>query len=235
MQTPDLSIVIPVFEESELIGPFLQKLRELAPPAEIIVVDGGSRDASRAIAQSLADKILSAPRGRAGQMNAGAALAHRDVLLFLHADLELPPGAVSEIARALQDPRVIGGCFRLRFRERQLIYRVSDSLGNLGVHIFGFALGDHGIFCRREAFNKIGGYRDLPILEDAELYRALASLGRMKQLRSEIVASPRAYKRFGPYRTTAVYFAILALYVLGAPLPTLQRIHERFRKSKPVG
>jgi len=224
-----LSIIVPVIDEAQLIGRFLQQLRAIAPAAEIIVVDGGSRDATYSIAEPLADLVLSAPPGRAGQMNAGAAVARGGVFWFMHADLEAPPNAPREIARALADPGVVAGCFRLRFRERALIYRVSDSLGNIGVELFGFALGDHGIFCRRDAFQKLGGYRALPLLEDAEIYRALRRLGRTAQLRSEIFASSRAYQAFGPYRTTALYFLILALYVLGVPIQKLDRIYRRCR------
>ena len=229
MLHPSISIVVPVLDEAQLIGPLLASLRRIAPEAEIIVVDGGSVDGTWSLAQS-ADVVLRAARGRALQMNAGAAVANGDVLWFLHADLEVPSTAVNQIEHALADARVAGGCFGLRFPRREWIYRVSDSLGNMGVHLFGFALGDHGIFCRRTEFERVGRYPEVPILEDAELYRRLGKAGRMIQLRDEIVSSPRAYERYGPYRTTLVYFMILALYVLGVPIRWLnQVIYCRFR------
>jgi rSAM/selenodomain-associated transferase 2 len=224
-----LSIIVPVFNEATILGPFLNQLRAAAASAEIIVVDGGSDDASYAIAKRIADIVLRAQRGRALQMNAGAVCARGELLWFLHADLAPPADAACLINRALTDPRVVGGCFRLRFPRRELIYRLSDSLGNIAVEIFGFALGDHGIFCRRAAFQHTGGYPAVPILEDAELYRKLSCLGRMSQLRQEIVCSPRAYEQYGRYRTSAVYFLILAFYVLGVPIRYLFRIYERFR------
>jgi hypothetical protein len=173
--------------------------------------------------------VILARRGRASQMNAGAQIARGEVLWFLHADLDVPLGSLADIQTALANPRMAGGCFRLRFPRREWIYRVSDSLGNVAVNFFGFALGDHGIFCRRTAFRQVGGYPEVPILEDAEIYRRLRGEGRMVQLRKEIVSDPRAFEAHGRYRTTAVYFSILALYVIGIPIRVLNRIYLRFR------
>jgi rSAM/selenodomain-associated transferase 2 len=226
---PSLSIIVPVLNEANILDRFLSGLHRAAPAAEIIVVDGGSDDASVVIAERNANVVLHAHRGRAAQMNAGAACARAEVLWFLHADLSVPADAVQEINEALMNAGIVGGCFRLRFPRRELIYRVSDRLGNIGVDVFGFALGDHGIFCRRVTFEKVGGYPDVPILEDAELYRKLSRPGRMIQLVPQIVCSPRAYERFGRYRTTAVYFIILVLYVCGVPIRHLYRIYQAFR------
>jgi rSAM/selenodomain-associated transferase 2 len=226
---PFLSIIVPVLNEADLIDACLRKLRNLDANLEIIVVDGGSSDGTRSLAEPLADRVIPARRGRALQMNAGAGIARGEVLWFFHADLDVPPGAVAEIESALANPWMVGGCFRLRFPRRELIYRVSDSIGNVGVNLFGFALGDHGIFCRRAAFRRVGGYPEVPILEDAEIYRRLRRDGRMVQLRAEIVSNPRAFEAHGRYRTTAVYFSILALYVLGVPIRLLNQIYRRFR------
>jgi hypothetical protein len=150
------------------------------------------------------------------------------VLWFLHADSRLPAKATAEIDRVFANSQTVGGCFRLRFPGRKLIYRVSDSLGNIGVDVFGFALGDHGIFCRRSAFERVGGYPDVPLLEDAEIYRQLRRCGRMRQLRAEIDTSPRAYEAHGPYRTTAFYSLLLVLYVAGVPIRFLHRMYQSF-------
>ena len=231
---PGFSIIVPVLDEETLIAPFLRHLRERAWEAEIIVVDGGSRDGTVALAQGPADHVLHAPRGRARQMNAGAAAARGDVLWFLHADSELPADPLAAMTAALGDPRTVGGCFRLRFPRREWVYRVSDSLGNVAVDLFRIALGDHGIFCRRAAFEQVGGYPDVPLMEDANLYRALRRQGgRMRQLRAFIVSSPRRYEQCGPVRTTACYLLILALYVSGARMATLLSIYRRFVGSKP--
>ncbi|HEV2804749.1 MAG TPA: TIGR04283 family arsenosugar biosynthesis glycosyltransferase [Chthoniobacterales bacterium] len=227
-----ISIVVPVLNETALIRDFLKRVRTLDATLEIIVVDGGSSDETVAIARPLADRVINARRGRASQMNAGAAIARGDVLWFLHADLQPPPDSVARIRIAFRDSRIAGGCFSLRYPRREWIYRVSDSLGNVGVKVFGFALGDHGIFCRRDCFNDAGSYPMVPILEDAELYRRLARAGRMTQLREEIVSDPRTFESCGRYRTTAVYFLILLLYVARVPVSVLHRIYRRFHRQR---
>jgi hypothetical protein len=160
-------------------------------------------------------------------MNAGAAVAFGEVFWFVHADTRIPRNAIDQILNALRDDAVAGGCFRLRLPRREWIYRISDSLGNAGVQIFGFALGDHGIFCRRERFFAVGGYPDVPLMEDAEFYRALHRHGCMRQLQPAMVASPRRYEQLGPWRTTSYYLLILALYVCGARMNTLTAIYRR--------
>ena len=222
-----LSIIVPVLNEAVLIVSFLRHLRAEAPAAEIIVVDGGSEDGTVRLSEKQADRVITATGGRASQMNAGAAAGRGEILWFLHADSELPPRAVESIGRLLADPRLVGGCFRLRFPRREWIYRVSDSLGNLGVDVFRFALGDHGIFCRRASFEAVGGFPQVPILEDAELYRRLRGVGKMRQLRDAIVSSPRRYEKLGPYRTTAFYALILALYIVGVRIKTLHGLYRR--------
>ena len=235
---PFVSVIVPVLNEARLLGDFLRKVRALSSDLEIIVVDGGSGDGSVPIAESIADEVIVAPRGRASQMNAGAQIARGRVLWFLHADLKVPPDSVERISAALGDSQTAGGYFRLRYPRREWIYRVSDSLGNVGVGLFGFALGDHGIFCHRQAFLGAGGYPDVPILEDAELCRRLNRRGRMRQLREAIVSDPRTFEKCGRYRTTAVYFLILALYVGGAPIRWLNQVYGRFharRREKQRG
>lgn len=228
-----LSIIVPVLNEAALIGGFLRHVRERAPDAELIVVDGGSNDGTAEVARPLADLTLFASRGRAMQMNAGARFASGDVLLFLHADSLLPENPAAAISTALSNPRLAGGCFRLRFPCTSPVYRISDSVGNLAVELFGIALGDHGIFCRRDAFEKVGGYPAVPLMEDAELYRALRRCGRMRQLAAFIISSPRRYEQLGPTRTTCYYLLILALYVCGARIGTLRAIYGRLLREHP--
>ena len=161
-------------------------------------------------------------------MNAGARAASGDTLWFVHADSRVPPGSESIINQALSTPGVVVGCFRLRFPRRNWIYRISDSWGNLAVDLFGFAFGDHGIFCRREPFIAAGGFPDVPLMEDAEFCRALKRHGRMHQVRDEIQTSPRRYEQRGPVRTTLFYLLILLLYLCRVDLFQLAWLHRCF-------
>ena len=228
----NVSIIVPVLDESERLEPFLAHLRQRAPSAEIILVIAlGSRDFSE-LAKARCNRVLVAPRGRATQMNAGAAVAQGDVFWFVHADCEVPPDCLHEIVHTLQDRRVVGGSFRIRFPRHQLIYRVGDSGGNLAVELFGRCYGDHGIFCRREDFVAVGGYPDVPLLEDAEFYRKLRRGGRTEQLPSKIIASVRRYEEIGPYRLTASYLLLSTLYLFRVPIPVLARIYNRLCVSR---
>lgn len=224
---PSVSIVIPVRNEAALVREFLLHVRERAPGAELIVVDGASSDGSADLARGPADRVLLSAPGRARQMNAGAAAASGKALWFLHADSRLPEAPLDAIRAALRDPALVGGCFRLKIPRPEWIYRVSDTLGNLGVDVFRIALGDHGIFCRREAFHAAGGYPELPLMEDAEFYRLLQRHGRVRQLSPSIQTSPRRYEQHGPYRTTFVYALILGLYAARVPPASLARIYRK--------
>jgi rSAM/selenodomain-associated transferase 2 len=216
-----------VLNEGEKLAPFLHHLRERAPSAELILVDADDSEGLSESIVALCDRVLSSRRGRAAQMNAGANVARGDVLWFVHADCEVPRGCLDEIMQTLQDRQVIGGCFRIRFPRRQLIYRVSDLAGNLAVELFGRCYGDHGIFCRREDFFAVGAYPELPLLEDAEFYRRLRRRGRTCQLPSKITSSPRRYEEIGPYRLTASYVFLSVLYVLRVPILTINRLYLR--------
>jgi len=215
-----------VLNEGKRLRPFLEHLRQRAPFAEIILVNAaGSENVPESVAE-LCDHLPTSCRGRAAQMNAGAAVASGDVFWFVHADCEVPCGCLEDISHTLQDQKVVGGCFRIRFRQRQLIYRVSDAGGNLAVELFGRCYGDHGIFCRREDFFAVGGYPDVPLLEDAEFYRLLRQRGRTRQQSTKIVPSPRRYDEIGPYRLSATYVFLSLFYILRVPIPLLARIYD---------
>jgi rSAM/selenodomain-associated transferase 2 len=222
-----ISIIVPVLNEGEGLRPFLEHLRERAPSAELILINAaGSENVPESVAE-LCDRVVTSRRGRASQMNTGTNAASGDVFWFVHADCQIPRGCLEEITRTLQDREVVGGCFRIRFARRNLIYRVSDTGGNLAVELFGRCYGDHGIFCRREEFLAVGGYPDIPLLEDAEFYRLLRQRGPTRQLPSKIVPSPRRYEEIGPYRLSATYVLLSALYILRVPIPLLARLYDR--------
>ncbi|MEP7014836.1 MAG: TIGR04283 family arsenosugar biosynthesis glycosyltransferase [Verrucomicrobiota bacterium] len=222
-----ISIIVPVLNEGPHIGAFLRRLRERAMTAEIIVVDGMSSDGTAGFAATLCDRLLQTAPGRAGQMNDGARVASGAVLWFLHADVAVPDTAISDIERALQDRQVVGGFFRIRLPGKRFIYRFTDGLA----HYAGLALrircGDHGLFCRREIFEKVGGFPEVALMEDADFFRKLRRAGRIKVIPQRIVVSPRRYEAIGPARLTLAFGVIGFLYFLRAPRRVLQTLYRR--------
>ncbi|HEU0273691.1 MAG TPA: TIGR04283 family arsenosugar biosynthesis glycosyltransferase, partial [Candidatus Udaeobacter sp.] len=193
----NFSIIVPVLNEASLIRPFLQHLRERAPAAEIIVADGGSYDGTTDLARGLCDQVVVSKPNRAIQMNAGASAARGDnILWFLHVDAEVPPACLGEIERIMDDPIVAGGFFRIRLPQK-LVYRLTDSFA----HYAGIALrmrcGDHGIFCRRTVFADVGGFPEVPLMEDVEFFRRIRRHGRVVYSHKRIVVSPRRYESIG--------------------------------------
>ncbi len=227
-----VSIIVPVLNEAAIIREFLEHLRAAAPGAEIIVVDGGSEDRTFELCRSLADHIIESVPGRARQMNAGAQIARGEILWFLHADSRIAENSLAAIEDALSDPSVVGGCFRLQIVPRRWIYRVRDAVGDLCVNLFHIALGDRGLFCRRENFVAVGGYPNQPLLEDADFYRKLRALGRVRQIPVKTQTSARRYEALGPLRTSLFYLLIMTLYSVHMPMSILERMVGWFASRK---
>jgi rSAM/selenodomain-associated transferase 2 len=221
-----ISIIVPTLNEAELVQPFLHHLRERAPQAEIIVADAGSSDHTAEIAALFTDRIIHARPGRATQMNAGALAARGDIFWFLHVDAEVPSGCVAEIERILHDPKVAGGFFRIRLPQDR-VYRLTDSFAHYAGLLLQMRCGDHGIFCRRSVFLDIGGFPEVPLMEDVEFFRRLRRHGRVVSSRKRLLASPRRYETIGPVRLTLAYGLIAILYFFGVPLSKLASIYER--------
>ncbi len=219
-----ISIIVPVLNEAPTIVGFLHHLCEVAPLAEIILVDGGSTDGTAESSSHIVDYVISAPLGRAKQMNAGAKIATGDVFWFVHADSRIAPGSLAAIEVAFNHPGVVGGCFRLEIIPTRWIYRIRDAIGNFCVDLSGVALGDRGFFCRRDVFLRSGGYPEISLLEDAELYRKVKRYGRVRQLREKVQTSARRYEALGPFTTVCFYGFVMTLYVLRVPLSTLETI-----------
>ena len=200
-----------------------------APVHEVIVVDGGSRDATRAVAATLADRVLSAPPGRACQMNTGAAAATGDVLLFLHADTALPVGFDRAIATALEDSAVVGGRFDIRLVGASPFLRVIAATINVRSRLTGIATGDQAIFVRRAVFVALGGYPEVPLLEDVRFTRALKRAGRIACLRETVATSARRWEQGGIARTVALMWALRLGHALGVSPERLHRFYRDVR------
>jgi|GEM_PF-354934 len=222
---PRLSIIIPTLNEEPSLDSLLTVLRRDFTGAEVIVADGGSDDDTLKIAHT-ADRVIHAPRGRAAQMNAGASVATGEVLWFLHSDSIPPRDALARIEKVLSTG-CCGGCFRIWFDEPAWVFRISDALSNLKVDLTGIAYGDHGIFCTTEAFHRISGYPVVPLLEDADLYRALGHLGGVSQAPAHIFTNARRYHAHGPWRTTLIHLILSTLYLLGYPREKLAHFYAR--------
>ncbi len=225
-----VSIVVPFLDEAATLPGLLRHLETLPGSPEVIAVDGGSVDRGPEIvaAHPSAPRLLAAGRGRARQMNEGARVAGGGVLLFLHADTRLPPGAVAGIRAALGDRDVVGGNFALRFDGGD---RFSRLLGawyavqrRLGVYY-----GDSAIWLRTDVFERLGGYRELPIMEDYDLVRRLRRAGRTVCLPGPAVTSARRWQRRGIVRTVAAWALIRWLYLVGVSPDRLARLYPRIR------
>jgi rSAM/selenodomain-associated transferase 2 len=227
-----VSIIVPVLNEAAIVREFLEHLRRAAPDVEIIVVDGGSKDGTIDLCRGVADHVIEHAQGRGRQMNTGARYAGGEILWFLHADSRITANALAAIETTLRDARFVGGCFGLQLVPSRWIYRVRNAIANRCVDLFGVALGDRGLFCRRETFFALDGYPDQPLLEDADFYRKLHRVGRVRRLPIKIQSSARRYETLGPIRTVFFYLFIMTLYVVGTPIQTLHKLVHRFFSRK---
>jgi rSAM/selenodomain-associated transferase 2 len=199
--TLHLSVVVPVLNEAAAIEGTLRSLAPLrARGAEVIVADGGSSDTTVTCARALADRVLDAARGRARQMNAGAAVARGDVLLFLHADTLLPDGADGLIRQALHSGAAWGR-FDVRIDGKAWMLPVIAAFMNARSRWTGIATGDQGLFVRRTVFERLGGFADQPLMEDIELSRRLRAVGRPACLSARVTTSGRRWETRGVWRT----------------------------------
>jgi rSAM/selenodomain-associated transferase 2 len=213
---PALCIVIPVLDEAATLAQRLQALHALRQRGvRLVVVDGGSDDDTLSIAREHADLALLAPRGRAAQMNAGAAACPADVLLFLHADTTLPDDADTLVRRATLGP-FAWGRFDVRIDSRRWLLRLVATLMNLRSRWTGIATGDQGLFVRHELFQRVGGFPELPLMEDIAIARRLKAHGPPACLRDRVRTSARRWERHGVWRTIWLMWRLRAAYFFGA-------------------
>lgn len=223
---PTLSIVMPTLDEANALDATLAALQPLRQRGcELIVVDGGSTDGTATRAGCFADAVLSAPRGRAVQMNAGAAMARGPVLLFLHADTRLPPNADALIRQAVAG-EFAWGRFDVRIEGRPRMLRVVAALMNLRSRLTGIATGDQAIFVTRTAFDRVGGFPLQPLMEDIELSCRLKRVGRPACLRARVCTSGRRWEQRGVWRTILLMWRLRWRYWRGE---TAARLAEAYR------
>lgn len=222
-----LSLVIPTLNEEKILPNQAVWLSDIGGEVEIIVADGGSSDRTPELARQYGWQIVTADRGRGRQMNAGAAVATGEVLVFLHADTMLPTGASELIRTALRDSRVVGGNFRLKFSgngwESRWLTRLYPVL-RLG----GMCYGDSGFFMRRAIFERVGGYLQYPLFEDCDMYRRVSRLGRFVRVDGVALTSSRRFEgRF--IRTFMLWIVLQVLYWCGV---SPERLAAYYRISR---
>lgn len=214
-------MIVPTLNEAPRIAALLASLGAQVF-RERIVVDGGSKDGTFQIAERvLGVTAIASPRGRGAQLNAGAARARSEILLFLHADTRLPDNAGAMIAAALDDPSVVGGCFRLSFDEPGVLLSLYAWTTRFETGATTF--GDQAFFARASAFHRCGGFPEWPVLEDVELRRRLKTLGRFVKLDAVVITSARRFVGEGIVRRQAMNAAILALHRMGVNAAMLAR------------
>ena len=219
----NLSIIIPVLDEAAGIEAALTTLGSYRERGcELVVVDGGSRDGTLALASPLADRVLSAPRGRAAQMNAGAAAARGDVLLFLHADTKLPANADILIRNGLAQSGRIWGRFDVRFDHGGILPLIAIMM-NLRSRLTGIATGDQAIFVSRAAFEAIGGFPAQPLMEDIAFSSRIRHVSRATNVRARVTTSARRWRTQGILRTIFLMWRLRLAYFLGADPAHLAR------------
>jgi rSAM/selenodomain-associated transferase 2 len=224
-----LSVIVPMLNEEQSIGATLRALRSAAPRAEIVVVDGGSSDRSREAARGLCDILIQAPRGRARQMNAGAAAALSDVLAFVHADTLVPSTFAADIEAVMANPAVVGGRFDVALDAPGLAYRIIGMLISVRSRLSRTATGDQAIFVRRRVFEDLGGFPQIDICEDLDFSRRLKRVGAVACLRSRVTTSGRRWQRGGLARTVLRMWSIRLLYLAGVSPARLRRWYADVR------
>jgi len=219
---PSVSVVIPTLDEEQRLPAAIQSVRA---DADVIVVDGGSGDATREVAAREGARVLEAPRGRGRQLDQGARAATGEWLLFLHADTRLETGWAAALAAL--PPEVVGGAFRFAVDSPRPAFRVVETVVRLRLRLFALPYGDQGLFVRREVYARIGGVPHLPLMEDVAFVARLRRAGRLAFPPVRAFTSARRWDRYGIVGTTLRNWSLLALYAAGQSPERLARRYGR--------
>jgi len=212
-----VAVIIPTLNEAELLPETLNRIRSNDAACEILVVDGGSGDDTVPLAKAGGARVILSPkRQRAFQMNLGTQQARSDIFLFLHADTWIGPHALQQIEKTLDQPGLVGGGFARRFQGASPVLRVTCRFGEYRSRLFGWFFGDQGIFARRSAFERTGGFRELPMFEDIDFCRRLSRLGALTTLGPPVVSSSRRFAARGSLLTTFSDVWLTMRYLCGA-------------------
>jgi len=225
---PLISVVIPAYNEAARIPAALAPIRQ-TDAVEVVVVDGQSEDASADVARKCGARVLRSERGRAIQMNVGARESRGELLLFLHVDSILPDGFARQVREILDDPGVSAGAFRLEIDDQRRSLRWIESVANWRARRLQMPYGDQALFLRASVFHEIGGYPELPLLEDLELVRRLRRRGRIAIAGSAVRTSARRWARVGPWRATLINQLAVAAYMSGVRVEKVARWYHRGR------
>jgi hypothetical protein len=224
-----ISVIIPTLNEADGIAAALAPLFGSFPVAEVIVVDGGSTDGTQNKALACGAKVIAAAGGRAQQMNAGAAVASGNILLFLHADTRLPVGFQKQVRQGLGLPGVVGGAFQFRLDGEAGVFHFLERLTNWRARRLQMPYGDQALFMRAQAFRSLGGFPEMPIMEDFELVRRLKQRGRICILPAPAITSARRWKKRGIIKTTTLNQIVIIGYYLGVSPQTLARWYRGWK------
>lgn len=225
---PRFSLIVPVVYEAECINTLLTHLHRLPGQerSEIIVVDGSSHGETLKAIHDQKIITLTAPPGRAAQMNAGAALARGEILIFLHADTELPPDALPRIEALMQEHRHVGGAFDLRIQSPRWVFRVISALASFRSRLLRIPYGDQAFFIRRTYFMGIGGFKDIPLMEDIELMQRIKRAeGTIAFISAPVRTSARRWQEEGILYCSARNLILSSLYYLGVSPHRLARFY----------
>ena len=220
----EISVVVPVLNEAANIEKSLQNLEQIGGIKEVIVVDGGSSDNTITLATPYA-RVIRAPQGRAWQMNAGAREAAGGILLFLHADTAITREGIELLRQLMADPGVVGGCYKLCFDDRSLLFKLIALGSNLRARLGKIYFGDQGIFVRREIFIEINGFPEVPLMEEWGFCRKLRQKGRLVQLPARVTTSSRRWHKYGVWKTILLMHRLKLLYLLGVSPYRLKKLY----------